>query len=147
MLEELFQVDATLDGKGRLVLPARLRKKMEMFDIHTIVLLFVPGMSIFGFTLDEWKRQVVGRLADADPFNPQVMTFAHGMLAGATTVDVDAQGRVLIPPKLRQKAGLVRNVVVQALMGRLEIWDAEQWAERERLAEAARRTLALYEKA
>lgn len=141
MLDELFQVDATLDGKGRLVLPARLRKKMDAQDTRTIVLMYYPGMSVFGFTVPEWKRQVVSRLANADPFNPKVMAFAHGMVAGASTVDVDSQGRVLIPPKLRRKAGLSRHVVLQAFLDRLEIWDAERWAERETEAEAEAPTL------
>lgn len=136
MLGELFQVDVTLDGKGRLVLPARLRKKLDAAGLTTLILMYVPGMSIFGFTEEEWQRQVVGRLKNADPFNPKVMTFAHGMIAGASTVDVDSQGRILIPPKLRDKAGLHRAIVLQGLMDRIEIWDAERWQAREREAEA-----------
>lgn len=135
MLGELFQVDATLDPKGRIVLPARLRKKLEASGIDSLVFMCYPQLSIFAFTPEEWDRQVAGRLTNADPFNPQVLTFAHGLLAGASSVDIDGQGRVLIPPKLREKAGLDRKVVVQAFMGRLEIWDADRWAERERAAE------------
>lgn len=136
MLGELFQVDATLDGKGRLVLPARLRKKLEAANLQTIVLMYMPGMSIFGFTEDEWERQVVSRLANADPFNPKVLTFTHGMIAGASRVDVDSQGRVLVPPKLREKAGLTRDIVMQGLMNRIEVWDAARWAAREAEAES-----------
>jgi len=136
VLGELFQVDATLDGKGRLVLPARLRKKLESANLRTLVLMYMPGMSIFGFTEEEWDRQVVSRLSDADPFNPKVLTFTHGMIAGATTVDVDSQGRVLVPPKLREKAGLTRDIVMQGLMNRIEVWDATRWQAREAEAEA-----------
>lgn len=136
MLGELFQVDATLDPKGRIVLPARLRKKLEASGIQSLVFMCYPGLSIFGFTPQEWERQVESRLANADPFNPEVLTFAHGLLAGASSVDIDGQGRVLLPPKLREKAGLDRKVVVQAFLGRLEIWDADRWSAREQAAEA-----------
>jgi MraZ protein len=134
---EFFQVDSTLDEKGRLLLPARLRKKLAAAGIDTLVFLYYPGMGIFGYTPDEWHRQVVGRIQDADSFHPDVLTFVHGLVAGAATVEVDKQGRLLIPPKLRAKAGIDRAIILQALMGRLEVWDARRWAEREAAAEAA----------
>jgi MraZ protein len=137
MLDELFQVDTLLDEKGRLILPARLRKKLTAQGITTLVLMNVPGMGLFGFTPEDWRAQVLSRIDGNDLLARHALTVAHGLIAGAHTVDVDGQGRVLIPPKLRAKAGLEKTIVLQALLGRIEIWDAERWARREAAAEAA----------
>jgi MraZ protein len=56
------------------------------------------------------------------------------LLAGAQSVEIDGQGRILIPPKMRDEAGLDRALVLQTVGERLEIWAADRWAAR--LAEA-----------
>ncbi len=49
------------------------------------------------------------------------------MLSGATDVEIDSQGRVLIPEYLRQYSGLKKEAVVTGLYNRIEVWDAESW--------------------
>lgn len=137
MLGEFFQVDTTVDEKGRLILPARLRKKLTGNSISSLVLMYYPGMAIFGFTPKDWEEKVVSRVSQADFLSSPALTLAHGLIAGANSVDIDGQGRVLLPPKMRAKAGLGKNIVLQSFLGRIEIWDADRWAAREAAAEAA----------
>ena len=54
-------------------------------------------------------------------------SFIRLMLAGATDVDVDKQGRVLLPDYLKEYAGLDKNVTVAGLFNRLEVWDEAKW--------------------
>jgi len=137
VLDEHFQVFVKLDPKGRLVLPIRLRKKLAAFDIKTLHFAYHPRMSIIAFTPEKWKEQVESKLDGADIFDPRAMAFSHTVMAASCTVDVDRQGRLLIPPTLRARAGLERELVMHTVPGRLEIWAADRWEKRIEDAEAA----------
>jgi len=62
--------------------------------------------------------------------------FARLMLAGAMDVEVDKQGRFILPEYLRQYAGMSKAVVVAGLYNRLELWDAEKWTAYKQMTEA-----------
>jgi len=135
---EYLQADAKLDPKGRLVLPARLRRKLEAEGIRTLVFMVHPVLkSIFAFTPEDWKHKVEDRLDAAFIFDAQSLILAHALMGGAQTVDVDKQGRILVPPKMRDEAGLDRELVLQTLQGRLEIWSADAWQARKAEVAAA----------
>jgi MraZ protein len=55
------------------------------------------------------------------------MDFSHALLAPAQDVEVDAQGRIRVPPPLRDLAGLDREVMVNSLLNRVELWDRDRW--------------------
>ena len=126
MLQVRCQAPATIDAKGRLALPASLRRALTVAGVNALVLTFHRG-AIWGWTSDEFERTVERPLADADPFNVQVMDFAHALLAPAQDVEVDKQGRTRIPGPLRALAGLEREVMVNSLVNRIEIWDRASW--------------------
>jgi MraZ protein len=126
MLQVRCQAPATIDAKGRLALPASLRRALTVAGVNALVLTFHRG-AIWGWTSDEFERTVERPLADADPFNVQVMDFAHALLAPAQDVEVDKQGRTRIPAPLRALAGLEREVMVNSLVNRIEIWDRASW--------------------
>ncbi len=121
-----------VDEKGRLAIPAKFR---ELFAKGAIV---TRGLDhcLFVFSLAEWenlaKKLVALPLAQANS-----RAFARLMLAGATDVTVDGQGRVLVPDYLREYAGMKKQVVVAGLYNRLEIWDAEKWEEYKAKTESA----------
>ena len=121
-----------VDEKGRLAIPAKFR---ELFAKGAIV---TRGLDhcLFVFSLAEWenlaKKLVALPLAQANS-----RAFARLMLAGATDVAVDGQGRVLVPDHLREYAGMKKQVVVAGLYNRLEIWDAEKWEEYKAKTESA----------
>jgi MraZ protein len=120
------QTTVTLDDKGRIALPAVLRRALTLNDVEALVLTFHQG-AVWGWTPEDFERTIEAPLLEQDPFNPQVLQFSRAILAPAQEVEVDRQGRVRVPPMLRDLAGLDREVVVNSLINRIEIWDKAAW--------------------
>ncbi len=131
MKGEHLHVDAKLDPKGRLVLPARLRRKLQASGIDSLVFMIYPNFqAIFAFTPEDWEKKVLERLDGGFIFDPRIMVLAHALESGSQGVEIDKQGRILVPPKMRAEAGLDRELVLQTVQGRLEIWAADAWEAR-----------------
>jgi MraZ protein len=128
MLRVRCQATATLDDKGRLALPAVLRRALSLHEVGSLVLTFHQG-AIWGWTPDVFETTIEGPLAAQDPFNPSVLQFSHAILAPAQDVEVDRQGRIRVPPLLRELASLEKEVVVNSLGNRVELWDRDRWDE------------------
>lgn len=129
MLRVRCQASATLDDKGRLALPAVLRRAFGKHDVDALVLTYHQG-AVWGWTPEVFERTIEGPLSEQDPFNQDVLQFSHAILAPAQDVDVDRQGRIRIPQLLRELGGLEREVVINSLGNRLEIWDKAKWDDR-----------------
>ena len=76
MLRVRCQASATVDAKGRMALPAPLRRALAVSDVHSLVLTFHRG-AVWGWTPEEFERTVERPLADADPFNTEVMGYSR----------------------------------------------------------------------
>jgi MraZ protein len=129
MLKVRCQVRATVDAKGRIGLPAPLRRALAEAGEGKLVLTFAKG-AIWGWRPGDFEESVESPMASRDPFADEVMDFAHALLAPAQDVDIDNQGRVRIPPLLRELAGVDREVVLNSILNRIEIWDRTAWEER-----------------
>lgn len=111
-----------LDTKGRMAIPAKFRDKLSAGAIIT------RGIDncLFVFANAEWenlaKKLIALPLAQANS-----RAFVRLMLAGATDVDLDNQGRILIPDYLRKYAGLKKETIVAGLYNRIEVWDEAAW--------------------
>jgi MraZ protein len=118
----LGEYQHNLDIKGRVAVPAKFREKLTAGAIIT------RGIDncLFVFANAEWeilaKKLVALPLAQSNS-----RAFTRLMLAGATDVELDNQGRILIPDYLRKYAGLKKQVIVAGLYNRIEIWDEEAW--------------------
>ncbi len=111
-----------LDEKGRLALPAKFRGDLKSGAVVTRGL----DNCLFLYTKKEWEK-FAGKLA-ALPFSQSnSRAFARLMLAGAMDVDIDKQGRVVLPEYLREFACLGKTTVIAGLYSRLEIWNEEKW--------------------
>ncbi len=111
-----------LDTKGRLAIPAKFREKIEAGAIITRGL----DRCLFVFGPHEWEG-MVQKLTALPLAQANSRAFVRLMLAGASDVTPDAQGRILIPDYLRKYAGLKKGTVVAGLYNRFEIWDEEEW--------------------
>ncbi|CAN5771247.1 division/cell wall cluster transcriptional repressor MraZ [soil metagenome] len=111
-----------MDGKGRITLPSRLRPYFE----GGIVVTKGVDRCLFAFPPEEWAvfRANVKANADLTSKGRQLSRMFFSMAFEAT---LDRQGRVLIPTKLAQYAGLDRDVTITGVDDRLEIWDAAEW--------------------
>lgn len=129
MLKVRCQANATLDAKGRVALPSPLRRALDDAGIRSLVLTFSSG-AIWGMDPDTFEEIVEQPMMKVDPFAQASLDFAHAMLAPAQDVEIDGQGRVRVPPPLRDLAGLDREVVINSLLNRVEIWDKARWDDR-----------------
>ncbi len=111
-----------LDIKGRMAIPAKFREELKSGAIITRGL----DNCLFIFTSKEWQL-LASKLTALPLAQANSRAFTRLMLAGAMDVEVDSQGRVLLPDYLRQYAGLSKSVVVTGLMNRIEVWDSEKW--------------------
>ena len=111
-----------LDTKGRMAIPAKFRDKLTAGAIIT------RGIDncLFVFANAEWET-LAQKLIALPLAQANSRAFVRLMLAGASDVEIDNQGRILIPDYLRKYAGLKKEVVVAGLYNRVEIWDREAW--------------------
>jgi MraZ protein len=128
----LGQYQHSLDSKGRIILPARFRGRLEA---GAFMARGLDGC-VCVYPTDEWER-VAGNMRDLSTRGPAQRQAARTFFAGAAEVVPDRQGRVPIPAHLRDFAGLGadREVVVAGVLSRIEIWDAERWQAREQEGE------------
>ncbi|PIU99157.1 cell division/cell wall cluster transcriptional repressor MraZ [Candidatus Wolfebacteria bacterium CG03_land_8_20_14_0_80_36_15] len=121
-----------LDVKGRVAIPAKFRAKLTENAIITRGL----DRCLFVFTQKEWEV-LAQKLISLPLAQANSRAFVRLMLAGATDVEFDSQGRILIPDYLRKYADLKKQIVIAGLYNRIEIWDAETWKEYKQKTESA----------
>ena len=112
-----------LDPKGRMAIPAKFRDKLTAGAIITRGI----DSCLFVFANNEWEA-LAAKLIALPLAQANSRAFTRLMLAGASDVELDAQGRILIPDYLRKYAGLKKEVVVAGLYNRIEIWDESSWS-------------------
>ena len=115
----------TIDAKGRFIIPARFRDIIRAGGGDGVMLTRMDG-SIFSYTYDEWSR-IEARILSMAEKSDAVRRFRRVFVGGAFDCPCDKQGRVLIPPTLRQYAGLEREVVLVGVLDHFEIWSRESW--------------------
>ena len=116
------EYEHSLDAKGRLIMPAKLRTDMgEKF----IITKGLDGC-LFVFSQIEWSN-FESKLKELPLTNKNARDFVRFFLSGATECEIDKQGRFLIPSNLRQAAKLEKDAVIVGVGTRLEIWDKEIW--------------------
>jgi MraZ protein len=117
----------TIDPKGRLSIPARYREELVARSITTLVLT-EGDRCVWAFPLDAWE-QLEERLRQQSQFSPERRNIARVMVSSAKECLVDRAGRTLVPPELRDFAGLKKEVVIAGVLESFEIWSRERWVE------------------
>jgi len=112
----------SVDPKGRLIVPAKFREDLgETFVVS-------KGMDgcLFVYANEDWKA-FEQKLTSLPLINKEARQFVRFFLAGAAQVELDKQGRILLPSNLRDFAGLEKDVVLVGVGSRVEIWSKEKW--------------------
>ena len=112
----------TIDAKGRLIVPSKFR---EALGDEFVVTKGLDGC-LFVYDNKEWSA-FEEKLKALPLMNKESRKFVRFFLAGAASVEVDKQGRILIPSKLRMAAGLEKEVVFVGVLSKIEIWSKERW--------------------
>ena len=116
------EYEHSLDAKGRLIMPSKLRESIgEKF----IVTKGLDGC-LFGFSKQEWAN-FEEKLKTLPLTNKNARDFVRFFLSGATECEIDKQGRFLIVANLREYASMQKDVVIIGVGTRIEIWDKEKW--------------------
>jgi MraZ protein len=120
-----------LDDKGRIAVPKKFRSDLSKGAVVTRGL----DSCLFLYTKKEWTK-LAEKLASLPFAQSNTRAFSRLMLAGAMDVEIDAQGRIILPEYLRQYAGLNKEITVAGLYNRLELWDSVKWSEYKAKTEA-----------
>lgn len=120
----------SIDPKKRLAVPSRFRAELK----GKVVVTRGLDKCLFVYTVKTWK-ELADKLGALPVGEAATRSFIRLMLAGAIDVEVDKQGRILIPDYLKEYAGLGKNVVIAGIYNRLEIWDEAKWSEYKKNAE------------
>ncbi len=127
----------SIDQKGRVAVPAKFRSKISSGAILTRGL----DNCLFLFGEKEWQA-LAEKLIALPLAQANSRAFTRLMLAGAMDVEIDTQGRILVPEYLRTYAGLGKQVVIAGLYNRIELWDAEAWAKYKQKTESQSQEIA-----
>jgi MraZ protein len=130
----------TIDDKNRVSLPSKFRSLMG----KKIVITYGLDQCLFAFTLKEWQRIAEKFSENSSMLSSDMRSFSRHLFGGASEVDVDNIGRVLIPDFLRESANLKTKVVLIGVQNRLEIWNEKSWTDYKKQVE--REALGLAEK-
>jgi MraZ protein len=115
----------TIDAKGRLIVPARMRDEI---DDDSVVLVMSPEGCIDLYSGDRWA-EYESQLLVQRKTNPDSRTVIRRIASSAHPDRIDRQGRMTIPPHLRAHADIEREVLVVGSFDHAEIWSPERWAE------------------
>ncbi|MBO8142083.1 MAG: division/cell wall cluster transcriptional repressor MraZ [Firmicutes bacterium] len=119
----LGEFQHALDDKGRLTIPARFREGLGQ---RFVVTRGLDGC-LFVYPQAEWQV-LESRLKALPLTRGDARAFVRFLFSGACECELDRQGRVMLPPPLREYAGLEKDVVVIGVSNRVEIWAAARWA-------------------
>jgi len=114
----------TIDSKGRVAIPAKFRASISGGAIVTRGI----DRCLFVFPSADWEK-LAQKLTNLPLAQANSRAFVRLMLSGAADLELDSQGRVLVPDYLRKYAGLDKEAVVCGIYNRMEIWDAATWEE------------------
>jgi MraZ protein len=123
------QFTHAIDSKGRVSVPSRFREPLEMAGQSRLVLtpaLFDP--CIHAFPLPAWE-QFEAKVAAMPQFDPNVVRLRRLYVSAAVDCELDKQGRLLVPPQLREHAELSKDVLWAGVGSKAELWSKHRWNE------------------
>lgn len=139
------EYEAKLDPKGRMVLPARLKAALPTETEGKIVIIrgFEPCLVIYPQI--EWQK-IFEKVAALNEFETENRLFQRNFLRGNTEVELDEQGRFLVPKTMLKYADLEKEAIIVGVANRIEIWNTERYEEflikdQEQLAQLAEKIL------
>lgn len=116
----------SIDPKGRISIPSRFREVLAtQYDERLIVTNF--DQCLWAYPAPEWKK-VEEKVAALPQLKPEVKALQRFFISAASESPLDKQGRILIPPTLREYASLDKDCIVVGMSQRIEIWAKARWS-------------------
>ena len=113
----------TIDTKGRLIVPAKFREQLG----EAFVITKGNDGCLAIYTNEAWET-FLGKITKL-PNSKNTREYIRVFVSSAETVEIDKQGRILIPAGLRDYAGLAKDVVLAGVIDKVEVWDKTRWDE------------------
>lgn len=122
----LGEFEATLDAKGRFLLPAGFKRQLPEEETPRFVINRGFEKCLALYPVKNWEP-LFADISKLNDFDPKVREFRRYFLNGATFVEPDTAGRLLVPPNLKDHAGLQKDIVLVAAVNKIEIWDSNTY--------------------
>ncbi|MDH5764624.1 MAG: division/cell wall cluster transcriptional repressor MraZ [Gammaproteobacteria bacterium] len=117
-----------IDTKGRMAMPARYRERLMETCGGRMVVTVDRDRCLLVYPLHEWEV-IESQLVNLPSLNKQARLLQRLLIGHATEVELDSQGRILLPPMLREYAQLDKKIVLIGQGKKFEIWDEQSWNE------------------
>ena len=126
MIGFLGEYEVTMDTKGRFLLPAGFKKQLVEEAGSQFVINRGIETCLSLYPMQSWEP-IFAKVSKLNEFDPKVRQFRRYFLNGATNVELDTAGRLLIPKALMEYAGLEKDVVLVSAVDKIEIWDKTKY--------------------
>lgn len=121
MVKFIGEIEATLDAKGRFLLPSSFKKQLPDGETEFFINRgFETCLSLY--PKKSWNP-IYEKLSKLNDFDPKVRAFRRYYLNGAQKIEMDNAGRILLPKNLMEYASLSKDIVLVAAFDKIEIWD------------------------
>lgn len=116
-----------VDSKGRIIIPAAFR---EIITGHYSTKLYITNAPfdrcLYIYPLEEWNR-LQEQVRNKPRYDEAIRFFMRRVVGSATEVEMDKQGRILIPAPLREDANINAEIVIVGQIDRIELWNRDDW--------------------
>jgi len=126
MISFLGEYESTVDAKGRFLLPVGLKKQLPQADAAPFVINRGFEKCLTLYPLQSWSP-IFESISLLNDFDPKVRSFRRYFLNGATQVELDSAGRILLPKNLVEHANIDKEIVLVSAVNKIEIWDKEKY--------------------
>ncbi len=126
MIGFLGEYEATLDAKGRFLLPAGFKKQLPEDGGTQFVINRGFEKCLTLYPVQSWEP-IFSNISNLNDFDPKVREFRRYFLNGATNIELDSAGRLNIPKNLLEHAGLEKDIVLVSAVNKIEIWDINKY--------------------
>ena len=126
MSQFLGEYEVPIDEKGRIFIPAELRRKLLPEDGDTLVVIRGLDGCLTAHPLQSWSA-ISKKIMELPQTDQKVRLFSRGTLSQAAELKLDRQGRVNLPRKLLERAGIGDRMTVIGALDKLEFWNPEAW--------------------
>ncbi len=117
------EYEVTLDSKGRIMLPAGYKKQLPQEESNGFMLTKGNGNYLMLYTASQWKK-VEEKLDTLNDYNEEAMELKFSMMNGASPIEMDGAGRIVLSNRMKAHAGLVKNVIMLGMSDYVVIWDS-----------------------
>ncbi len=129
------QFPHSIDAKGRVAVPSRFREVLAgAGDQRLVVTPALFDKCIHVFPLRAWE-ELEEKISQMKQFDPHVVRFRRLYLSAAVDCELDKQGRLLVPPQLRDHAAMTKDVLWAGVGNKAELWASEHWEAANRMSD------------